>query len=222
MLDRTKKKLNKKSCRIKNLCIIVTFLLIFSGCENARSIRKANPEIKKTSLPLITKKQDLKPINQNNSNNDVINESDNNESNYVYTSNEDNPDIKIQKSSNKRRIPTLREQMKIYEQEQKIIISRVDNIESDISGIKNTIVQIKQSMIDLNDQYSSSAVTGLPVNLNNVISDDNTKIENTEQDENDYIQPDEKIETKKITLSKRLRNSMRNKPSLVTKSIISA
>jgi TolA-binding protein len=140
-MKNTKINFTRRNCIIGYSWLIVTVFvlsLLISSCGSPNSVRSQYRKIKdktdetKKHYYLDEEKETVFPATLEKPN---------------YTSENDlaSNDIKSG-SSPKIKIASLREQMKIYTEEQSVIKNKITNIETDISDIKTTLTEIKENI----------------------------------------------------------------------------
>ncbi len=190
-------KLNRSNMwsRILVLWLIFSiFVLILSSCTNSRSVRNgiilAEKKIKSDKqVKIKNEKQEI------DSTEDIIipeleefvSKAKKDEKQPI-----DNNQLLAEYNKNNSRIPTLREQMKALADEQQSIHSKVNNLQTDVVEIKQTLNEIKD-VLEVLDIPNKAVYRG-PDDVSNNEIKESTTVKNDTQDETFILSSDEDLQ----------------------------
>lgn len=196
--------LAKINCTIRyNWIIVLLFsVILLIGCSVPNSVRNASSKYKTGKIISKTNIDD-----KNNLIDTKIEEADTKE-----TSSESDVASLGNAVPSPRKIPSLREQMRIYGDEQEIIKNKISNLESDISFIKNTVNEIKNSLAVAKTEELSTAKPS-----ENYPETKSIKPVKTQAKKKNVILPDEKVsEEQPAHPTKKISNKKSNSTSVKT------
>ena len=150
-----KYRLNKANWLI---LIFISLTGIFLACSSPRTVRSLNNNYNGTAL---------NEVNDQSKPNELQREDNKTDEEPVTISSIKSTEIPKTVANStettKRKIPSLREQMKIYSEEQELIKQKVTILQSDVSVIKNSIDEIKDAVQDIRGDRIQTAIAGEPV-----------------------------------------------------------
>ena len=211
MKEISESKRSKSICTIKYSWLIISVIipiLILTSCTTPSSVRNA-----------YTKKSNNQDVLSDNEKKNILKVNKQYEEEYTRDNASENDIASIAPVAlTKRKIPSLREQMKIYADEQEIIKNKVSSLETDVNYIKTAVNEIKNNFNNLNNhqQEEIGAVPG-----DNKVPDKSPQVRKQstpKKDKSNIILSDEKANYKKPITN----NSKSVKKELANNSPVSA